>query len=39
MKNGTLGPSVVKAACSDANSCLCVSLGEGGTGRAGSLAG
>lgn len=35
MKNGILGPSVVRAACSDANSCLCVSLGVGGIGRRG----
>lgn len=35
MKNGTSGPRAGKAACSDANSCLCVSLGVGGMGRGG----
>lgn len=35
MKNGTSGPRVGRAACSYANSCLCVSLGVGGMGRGG----
>lgn len=39
MKNGTSGPRAGKAACSDANSCLCVISRHGwhGKGRGASL--